>query len=287
MSHNNNTQIKRKPIKEFIYVDDIELNSVLAQFEDGIPQVIKSIQQSTLSVGESNSKGKKKTVSGGIKAGIHGDAGFEDKDTREINEVNGNMTQQAIETIYSDYAINIVEKRLDSSQLLKVTSKQEDGAFVKLQSTFKLLDLEALDKFWSSDSILPSMKFAEDFEEHDEEWQLGLSAMKAVASLLNNSFPNTTFVKLKNSLVYAENKNFRLNSAQLQTLAHTTRKLTVLGKVESILSEEDINIDNFDIGDSLENLGETMPALGLYFLSIFSGIKKDDRLIKPIAIYFE
>lgn len=281
------TQIKRKPIKEFIYVDDIELNSVLAQFEDGIPQVIKSVQQSTLSVGETDSKGKKKSLQGGVNLGIESGVDFENSNSRETSEVNGNMTQQAIVTIYSDYAINIVEKRLNSSQLLKMTSKQEDGAFIQLQSSFKLLDLNALDKFWSSGAILPSMKFADNFDENNEDWKLGIEALRAIPALLNSAFPDTIFIKLKNSLIYAENKNFRLNSAQLQTLTHTTRKITVLGKVESKLSENDINIANFDIGDSLENLGETMPALGLYFLSNFLGVKKDDRLIKPIAIYFE
>lgn len=53
----------KKSIKEYIYLDNLEVNSILAQFEDGIPKVIEEIRQST----EINTEGTSGKMSAGAK----------------------------------------------------------------------------------------------------------------------------------------------------------------------------------------------------------------------------
>lgn len=286
------TKPKEITLKEYIYLDNIEMNSILAQFEDGIPQLIRSVQQSTTSYKDTHSKTKSFTQKGGIDAGAKAEIEHSSADADTGSELNGELNQQAIDTVYSDYAVDLIEDKLNQANALKTTSKQPEGAFVKLQSSFSLFDFESLYNLTRSNAIYPLMKMADDYQ---PEWQTNAETMSQSAEVLNSIFSNTVFFKQKNSLAFAESNNLRMNLTQLQMLSNSTRKITMLGKIESIVSEEDISeepsvvqeSEDSESEDSFEQIRTIIPKMATYFLKMFTGIKKDDRLIKPIAIYFE
>lgn len=279
---------KKINIKEYIYVDNIEINSLLAQFEDGIPQVIQSIRQSQKANTEGNSKAKSNGVKGGLNAGGVATVDHGQTNTEQFSETIQEMNQEAITTVYNDYAIDILTKELDDAEVLKVTSKQRDGAFVQLTSTFEIMDADTMDRMWNSSDLIEMMSSSSD---GSIEWDAGIKAFSQVSNILNNSLPETIFIKLPSAVILAENKNFRMSNAQLQSLQFTDRKITVLGKIESKASEEALDIAAFGemIGSSedLSQFGKVAPYVNIFLLNQFVGLKKDDRLIKPIAIYFE
>lgn len=62
-------------IKEFVYIDEIELNSVLAQLDNGLTTVIHDMQQALSGNTDLNSKSKTKHGSGGLSAVVKAEAG--------------------------------------------------------------------------------------------------------------------------------------------------------------------------------------------------------------------
>ena len=59
---------KKKEVKEYLYLDNKEINSILAQFEDGIPQVIQNVRQSGIS--NSHTVGHKDDYTGKVGANL-------------------------------------------------------------------------------------------------------------------------------------------------------------------------------------------------------------------------
>lgn len=62
----------KKNIKEYVYLDDTEINSLLAQFKDGIPKVIQSVRQTGLSNTTSSTANYGKEAGLGFQFGAKG-----------------------------------------------------------------------------------------------------------------------------------------------------------------------------------------------------------------------
>ncbi|WP_143443092.1 DUF6414 family protein [Secundilactobacillus mixtipabuli] len=284
---------RRTNIKEYIYVDNVEINSILAQFEDGIPQVIKSIRQSTNTNTEQAGKNHQTNISGGAQLIAKGQAEQSwGKQHAEIQS-NAEMNQEAIDTVYSDYAIDIIEQELESHNLLESDTKHSDGVFVKFTSQFSLLDLQSMRNTWTTNEIKPLVQMTDDY---DESWDAAAESLKNSSIVLDNMFPETIFFKFPEAVAFAEKNNFRMSLIQLQMLTFSKRKVTILGKIESSVPNDESIDDIFGTENRLEEsddnidltaLGQWGPALGVKMLKIFLGIKKGNRFIKPIAIYFE
>ena len=280
----------KKPIKEYIYLDNLEVNSILAQFEDGIPKVIEEIRQSTESNTEGTTGKMSTKANGGLQAGVKGEVSFGGELGTNNSETNSDMYQEAISTVYHDYAVNIMTTELDAAKLLKVTTKQEEGSFVQLTSHFDLIDPISATSSLDDSTISYMLSQNNDNDENDfagaEE---GFEAIRQLGNMLKNLFPDSLLIKTNNALSIAEKSNFRMNEAQLKSLTLSKRKITVIGKVESIVSTEELNL--VELANTIEanplSVTSLMSKFSFVVLSELGLIKNDDRLIKPIAIYFE
>lgn len=103
-------KIKTKKIKEYLYLDNKEINSILAQFEDGIPQVIQNVRQS--GINNSHTVGHKNDYTGkmGAKFLAEAEGSYSRENNESNNESASEMSQEAISTVYDDYAVDIVTK---------------------------------------------------------------------------------------------------------------------------------------------------------------------------------
>ncbi|MDY5628885.1 hypothetical protein [Limosilactobacillus coleohominis] len=281
---------KHKTIKEYVYLDNLEVNSILAQFDDGIPKVIQEIKQST----ESNSEGTSTAMNGNVEAGVDaiakGTAKFGGEYSLNNNDTNSEMYQEAISTVYHDYAVNIVTQELDSAKLLKTTTRQSEGAFVQLTSHFNIIDPVSIGS--RIDNEMTSFILDLDNDNNDSELEAakqGFLLISQLGTLLNKLFPESMLISTNNALTIAEKSNFRMNESQLKSLVLANRKITVLGKIESIVHDQDLNVDSIieTIATNPSSITTLMPKLSFNTLSALNLIKKEDRLIKPIAIYFE
>ena len=221
-------KIKTKKIKEFLYLDNKEINSILAQFEDGIPQVIQNVRQS--GINSSHTVGHKNDYTGKMGAKFLAEA--EGSYSRENNESNtestSELSQEAISTVYDDYAVDIVKKLLEEHQLLKFTTKQSEGAYVSLVSSFKLIDPSSMGVNFDKASADTLMRLggAENLEAASE----GINILTSFGKLISNLFPESALIQTNNALSVGKKENFRMNAAQLRMLTFSSRKVTILGK---------------------------------------------------------
>lgn len=227
---------------------------------------------------------------GGLNLGAEGEASINGELGTNNSDTNSEMYQEAISTVYHDYAVNIMTKELDNAKLLKATTKQNEGSFVQLTSNFSIIDPISVSSRIDDEAASFMLNFDENstYAEHQEAKQ-GFDLISHFGSLLNKLFPESMLISTNNALTIAEKSNFRMNESQLKSLILAKRKITILGKVESIIHEEDLDANK--ITESVTNnpleVINLMPKFSFYVLSALGLIKKEDRLIKPIAIYFE
>ena len=99
-------------------------------------------------------------------------------------------------------------------------------------------------------------------------------------------------IHMDGATILANNDHFRMNNGELQSIAYSSRPITVLGIVEA--KTEDVSIEsifsnvlgaNNDIQD-LSKFGNIVPALSE--MTFFSSglLKNGDSFVKPIALYF-
>ncbi|WEV40311.1 hypothetical protein [Lactobacillus sp. ESL0681] len=279
-------QTATKSIKEYVYIDETEMNSVLAQLKDGIPKVIRKVNQTTSEASSTDSEGTSKSsgIQGGIPKLAEGKLDSVNQNSHQETIGNSDMSQNAIDTVYSDHAIDIIEKELEHDQLMHTHAKQIDGTFVKLKQEFSITDFGLMRDFTDNDSLEKLIT--------DEDNKEGFQMFKDSAIALQGLFPETIFIKLNSSLVIGNERNFRYNKAQLQSANFTNRKLTVIGRIEACFTENvmkkiaspfsDTTTDN-----SISEIGEIMPVFSMYFLQMLFQLNKEDRIIKPLAMYFE
>lgn len=286
-SKKRNKNTSTKSIREYVYIDETEMNSILAQFKDGIPKVIRKLNQTTSEASKTDSEGYKNAsgIKGGIPKLAEGKLDAESQTSHQETIGNSDMSQNAIDIVYSDHAIDIIEDELDHDELMHEHAKQSDGTFVKLKQRFSVTDFGLMHDFASSDSFVGLM--------NDTNHE-GLLMFKDSAVALRRLFPETIFIKLKSSLVLGNEHNFRYTKSQLQSANFTDRKLTVIGRVEARLTDDltkkVASIFDNDATSSdapISEVGEIMPLTSMYFLQNIFELESEDRIIRPLAMYFE
>lgn len=80
-----------------------------------------------------------------------------------------------------------------------------------------------------------------------------------------------------------------MNEAQLNTLLLSNRKITIIGKIESAINYNILDTDQLvsEMAADTSKIPSFFPKFGFSLLSLMGLIKKGDRLVKPIAIYFQ
>lgn len=278
-------KIKTKKIKEYLYLDNKEINSILAQFEDGIPQVIQNVRQS--GINNSHTVGHKNDYTGkmGAKFLAEAEGSYSRENNESNNESASEMSQEAISTVYDDYAVDIVTKLLEDHKLLKLTTKQSEGAYVQLSSHFTLIDPSSMGAIFDKDAAKELMNYGTsgDLDGAIEGIQLLINFGK----LVSNLFPDSILIQTKNALSIGKKEYFRMNAAQLRMLTFSKRKITIVGKIESIIKSEHIDVTQSMEKVTPKEIPQLFSHLGFFFLHTFAAIKPEDILIKPLAIYFE
>ncbi|NRO39169.1 hypothetical protein IMAU30002_01308 [Lactobacillus helveticus] len=277
-----NFNIRGKRIKEYVYLDGIEINSLLAQFEDGIPQVIQSIKQTGLSNSETVSK--ENTEKGKLGIAVAGGE-YTHSSSSQNDQTYNSMSQEAISTVYSDYAVDIVTNELEKNKLLKLTVQPEEGTYVQLTSSFELIDPASMGSNINRSAFKEMLKWSDDSNNTDlKEFDNTFNLLESFSTILNDIFPNSIILKIHHALVIANTENLRMTSAQLRMLSLAQRKITILGKIESQIDA----IDPDEVFQSFtpQMIPQFFSRMGFFVLSTVSNITKNDRLIKPLAIYF-
>lgn len=280
-------------IKEFVYIDEIELNSVLAQLDNGLTTVIHDMQQALSGNTDLNSKSKTKHGSGGLSAVVKAEAGSSTTLQTGNQDINQTISQEAVDTVYSDYAVNIILKELRKNKQLYVDDgvNKPVGSFISIESIFSILDFEEIHSLTTNPDFKRLIEEqGEEISKDELEQQLnGLDVMSSISNVYKEVTKGTELISVNDGLIFAEDKNFRMNSTQRKMLSLRRSSIRILGIVEAKVTDKDMDMDTIVKTDDLSTLSDFAGRTNFFLLSLLGKkiLKNNDRLIKPIAIYFD
>ena len=292
-----------KKTKDYIYLDEDLLNSHLAQFEKGLltKEKIEHGVESADSTGGS-------IVS---TLGINGIFGIGAKLQNEISENDNSLesefTKNMMENVLSDYAVDLLIGDCDSNGLLMDLTSSNEGDFVLFGSEFQIYDFEylknitdlkTLDPILGSDPALvnpgsqASKQAKEEYklklQKHNKEMETARNGFKLVndfSTFANILFDDSVPISLNGGLAICKRDKMRLNKAQISFENESNRKLLTFGVVSTTKKE---NPSNSIHGAFSTNQLDKVPSIIFdILLSSFNMLHSGDKIIKPIAIYFE
>lgn len=295
-------------MKDIIYVNQTLINSLLAQKDEG------------LAIGSKYSDQNSEAVTKVEKEGINTNAGFSSiiKATVEGNSENSTSNQltksasKYLDTVLDDYSLNLLIEKLNSETKTNI-SQSVEGDFVSITDNFSVIDMSILKNMTDDNSIVELTKLAdENYVEYEKLKKIpkksrtqkitnkmntlknslpNLSEIDRLykmvnlyAKLYNGALPNTTLFSSDDSIVLANIDNLRITPAELTAISKAQRKLKVFGIVSSI--KGDLETNATPDGDNID-----FSIMSTFFMDVVLGsfniLKKGDRIIKPIAVFYE
>jgi hypothetical protein len=275
--------------REIIYLDETELTSALAQFDGGLKQSLTATSATSSRSGHENQVNGK--ASGGFNALVasaNGEAGY----NYTTNKSNAKTVEEAMEIYFGDYELNQLLTRLKG--ILTDENDSEEGTFIKTTSAFRLFDFATLNAALNVPLMKKIMSKIQNEDGTGTQWdkgaEEGFKLMGSITEFAGNFVPDTILCSLNGATVYAEKSNFRMSSPQLNLLQSTNRKVTVLGITESVAGSPKNDMDKLanEMGNGqLDRLGTFASSFSETMLTALGITKKGNKLIKPIALYFE
>lgn len=300
-------------MREYLYIDDVEINSLLAQQNKGITT------SKTTTESNANTSNHSTVVGGEVKGGGEGKIPF-------LAKAEGNLAihydstkggsiestdQTAVNTVLNDYIVTLLEKNLQNK--IKCGDIAV-GDVVNITESPKLYDFETIFNSTDHGLLQKVMQISEkdDINEVKEKYkgaiaknrsskgQLkqkqnqeigeiraenkdnlnGLDQINLLGEYGKKVFQNTIVLAGDDFISYAKVKNFRMNSTQLNSIANSPRKMRILGIVENELNENPLESETNEINQ----IGSIIPNILLFSFSIANvGM----FVIKPLAMYYE
>lgn len=279
--------------KEIIYLDEVELNSALAQLQGGLKQSFTDSNSSN----QSKKTGNNISVKGNANIGsviAKAAVGAEWQKESEIS--NSESVGKAINIVFKDYQLERLIQTLGTHISSEIDNVQE-GDFISVSGNFRLLNFTSISEVLDGHVLKNLMKQVPVDEndpkkgtQWDKNTEKGFKLLKYLSDFCQKLTPDNTLILMDNAAIYAEQSNFRTNQGQIGTINGTQRPIHILGIVESFAGSEknDLNAIGASIGQgNYADLGGLVNSMSESVLTSLGIIKKGNRLIKPIAIYFE
>lgn len=276
--------------KEIIYLNKTELNSALSQINRGMLESL--VETSNNSKGTTKEAGKSSKLSGGLSSFFNGGIEASDKDAEQLNTLFGEEKN----IILNDFKLNaliedIKPKSLDNTQ---------EGDFFIDKGKFNISDFaftEAVLAGPNSSTLNPRFKnFMKDIDAWDKGTESGFKLLNHYIQYVNSLTLGNLILSMDGIMGFVDKDNFRINSGELQALAYTHRSITVLGIVEAVIEDTDTEVgeeienmfdDNSVNPNIFDNFGKIIPKLTELTFLTTNVIKKGDKFIRPIALFFD
>lgn len=259
-------------IREYIYIDDVFVNSLLSQFDNGLVETISRTNEAINGKVISINDRKNNSIEGSVKI-IKGEHGHSKE---QINQTNTqDINSSTINTIFYDYAVEKLESELLKNKLIKHSSGGEItlGSFINVEDNATFYDFKELEDLLEIDGFKKVIKENID-KEHEEEFEQNINYTKMTAKIMGTS----KLISIKNNLIVTKDDCFRISKSQFQLFKNNNRKLTVLGIVESNFKQSNLNWNEW----------EKMTSNTKFVLLNLLGVINDNtNLVLPIAAYFK
>ncbi len=289
--------------KDYIYLDDDLLNSYLAQFEKGL------LTKETAEHGIENTDSIGGASTGTIGAtGIFGiGLKLQNEITENDNSVESEFTKNVVENVLSDYAVDLLIEDCDTNNLLRDFAVAKEGDFISLSSKFQIYDFEYLKSITELSLLKPLLdadeppvspgpqaskqervKYQKDLHNYNsstEKAENGFKLINDLSTFANNLFSDSILVTINNGLSICKRNKLRLNKAQISFENESNKHIKIFGIVSTVKKE--IHSDGKNFNFQPNELDKVPSMLFDVLLSSFNMLHNNDKVIKPIAIYFE
>lgn len=177
-------------LREYVYIDQLEINSLLAQYNKGLKT------QETKSEGSSSSASKSHKINGESKTSGKFGVPFlaeaaenltvgKDKTTQTTV---GSNSSDSLNIVPSDYSVEILENYIQNSGLVNVSSNKKIGSFVRLTKNFKLINFNMIKNMTSPVHATNALKLG--ISEFPEPFVEGKNILLQIKQLQNLSKEN-------------------------------------------------------------------------------------------------
>lgn len=305
-------------MKDYIYMDEDKLNSTLAQLDQGLLTSFSEGQEKNgttkNSAGENTSEG----LEGILQFGARYVREFSNNNSTELTESQSKVIDYAL----NDYSIDyLLSKISDYTTFTTSIDEAEEGQIINLTSHFSIYDFDLIAEITSPDNVNLIIKNSDTekikkLEKDLESWQAknkktpekqnkvkslkkeikelkqtnqeslaNINMVNNAALFANKILAGSVFIKTDRSVALCKRECFRINNGQLAMLTESGRKINVLGLVSGTKKEThpDGEMDEFQTQD----LNKIPSMFNDIFFSNFNLLNEDDRIITPIAIFFE
>lgn len=283
-----------KNYKEIIFLNETELYSALAQLNKGYIDSLIDKSSNNYKSGESDTSAGTAGIEGGIPTVMKG--AYKDTNSHTSSSEDSESYGKDRNVVLNDYNLSNLIESLRNNNMLKILSASNEGDFVLFTSDFSLTDFKFSSKVLGAEhgsginsDVKNMMKSTDSWSKEAED------NFKAIAHFMkfgNLMTQGNVLIRMNGATILASNSHFRMNNGELQSIAYTSRKLTVLGIVEAKTNEVSINSITSKLSESkpdindLSMIGSIVPSLSEMTFYASGLLKSGDRFIKPIALFF-
>ncbi|MBF7058608.1 hypothetical protein HXX29_07240 [Weissella confusa] len=284
-------------MKQFIYMDDIVLNSLLAQIDQGLVSAIHQKASNSEKTEINNG------FTGKVSIGVSSTNGSTEMTTGN-SESETSATEEEQEIIFNDYAVTQLIEKLDLFDVPNVADLP-DGSVFKYTAKFKRVDFSELESLLNSNalnSILQSNYAAEsNLNVSNLSKQAAQKAIKKAAEKQMSEFDDIKKVIEIGSLSFSQSPIFvsddklviaigrkeksRLSNAQMGMINGSNLKLTIIGiKRSNVVFSE---IESNDYFSDVSKFLQIPNFLQNLFFNSLEIVNNGAATAQPIALYFD
>lgn len=298
-------------MKEIIFLDIKLVNSLLAQLDQGL--ILKQISEENSSEVNQDESSNQQTRSTSLRisAGVAGsDVSSTITEQAKSALVYSTGNRELVETAIDDYSLDILLDKI--SENIKTVQESSDGNFVRQIENLDIYDFSLLkkgldlklfapflpDQFEEYNKISNELKLLKKHNKSKNEnrikeltTQLDDSMFKHLKDLyelsnyMESLLSDCTLMKSGNILSICDFNNIRIPKSSLSLLNGSKRKATIIGIVESEI-ENEINFEEVSEASN-KFLSHGVSMLINIATSSFGITNQGDKLVRPIAIYFD
>lgn len=294
-------------MKEIVYLDIPLVNSLLAQTNKGL--ITKLVEEEADSSSNTESGGAQTTtsVSFGVNAVAKADTAQSETEIDNYSVVFSKSNKNLIERALDDYSLDVL---LDSLERQLVHEAYDIGQFVFIRDQISIYNFESIingmslkgvasqlddyPEYLADRARYDKMKSSEKNSKKGENLKTKLESngwnniysARIMAEYMDTLFPDSTLIKIADTLSICDNEMIRMNHALLNFNNISKRQATILGIVTSKITET-VPEDFSEVTKSDGLYRNAISIFGNIVLGSNSIIEQGDFIVRPIAIYFD
>jgi len=147
-------------LREYLYIDDVEINSILAQINEGLDQKTTRAEKHNEinELGHHQSSEVKGTGEVKIPLVAEGKVDVSGLAGRNSNYSQSDGKENIVESIYNDYGVELLERQLQEDHLLKAENDElHFGDFIIFNQPFDIVDFSVIETAMNPQKLLEFM----------------------------------------------------------------------------------------------------------------------------------